>query len=187
MRSLLISWLSFQFLIPAFVAGYKIDQSCEDKGIAKNIRDAMTSAFERASDAYTTLTSPPLSADALELLGFLFTKDGANPAELISQGKLEKTIGVLQGINTNMRNEVTGDASVRPEDVVRTMATKAPKDHDRTDCCSRSYTAITTAGSPWKERWIFGKIPVCDAKLLRNHTLTAYSKRSQTEFPRAGL
>jgi hypothetical protein len=127
MRSLLISWLSFQILIPTFVAGYKIDQSCEDKGIAKDIRNAMTSAFERASGAYTTLTSPPLSADALELLGFLFTKDGANPAELISQGKLEKTIGVLQGINTNMRNKVTGDASVRPEDVVRAMPTKDPK------------------------------------------------------------
>ncbi|KAI4714120.1 hypothetical protein J4E89_001570 [Alternaria sp. Ai002NY15] len=117
MPSLLLSWFLFHALILAFVAGYKIDQSCEDKGITQDIRDAMTSAIEKAAGAYDTLTSP-LSDDALELLGFLFAKDGVSPAELMDKGKFGKTIGVLQNINANMWKEVTGTAEVLPEDVV---------------------------------------------------------------------
>ncbi|CAN9244307.1 unnamed protein product [Alternaria alternata] len=118
MWSLLLTSLFLKAFIPVYVSGYKIDQCCEDKGIAQDIRDAMTSAFEKAYDAYGILVSPPLHAEALELLGFLFAKDGVDPAKLVEEGKMAKTISVLQNINTNMRNEVTGHASVLPKDVV---------------------------------------------------------------------
>jgi hypothetical protein len=50
--------------------GYKIDESCEDKGITTDIRDAMTSAFEMANFAYALLTSDPVDEpDVLELVG----------------------------------------------------------------------------------------------------------------------
>jgi hypothetical protein len=118
MWSLFLTPLLLKAFIPVYVSGYKIDQSCEDIGIAQDIRDAMTSAFEKAYDAYGILVSPPLHAEALELLGFLFAKDGVDPAKLVEEGKMAKTISVLQNINTNMRNEVTGHASVLPKDVV---------------------------------------------------------------------
>jgi hypothetical protein len=107
--------------MPGFVAGYKIDQSCEDKGVAADIRNAMTSAFEMVSAAYTTLTSPPLSADARELLEFLFAKQGVNPDQLLQQGKLEKTVRLLENIQGHMEKEVTGDTLVSPMDVVRRL------------------------------------------------------------------
>jgi hypothetical protein len=36
----------------------------------------------------------------------------------VEEGKMAKTISILESMNTNMRNEVTGHASVLPEDVV---------------------------------------------------------------------
>jgi hypothetical protein len=118
LRLLLLLFL-FRTIAPAFVVGYKIDQSCEDKGITADIRDAMTSAFEMVSAAYTTLTSPTMSADALELVGFLFAREGADPAQLLQQGRLGKTIELLQNIQIHMEEEVTGDTPVSPKDVVR--------------------------------------------------------------------
>ena len=84
----------------------------------RDVQDAMTSAFSMVDAAYTTLMAPALSADALELVGFLFAKEGVDPAELLRTGKLDKTIGVLRRIRTNMRTEVTGDTTVSHLDVV---------------------------------------------------------------------
>jgi hypothetical protein len=100
--------------------GYKIDQSCEDKGITTDIRDAMTSAFEMANFAYALLTSDPVDEpDVLELVGFLFAKEGVDPAQLIRDGKLAKTLGVLGSINENMHTEVLDGATPDIKDVVR--------------------------------------------------------------------
>ncbi|KAI4671726.1 uncharacterized protein J4E78_000222 [Alternaria triticimaculans] len=102
----------------SFVQAYKIDQSCDAKGVTVDVRNAMTSAFEMVSAAYETLTQPPLSSDAQDLVGFLFAREGANPAQLLQQGKLEKTITLLRNIRTYMSTEVTGDATVSASDVI---------------------------------------------------------------------
>jgi hypothetical protein len=104
--------------MPFLIMGYKIDTSCDDKGITTDVRNAMTSAFEMVNAAYTTLRKPSLSADELELVGYLFAKEGEDPAQLLREGKMDKTMRVLHDIRGNMEQEVTGSAAVSNLDVV---------------------------------------------------------------------
>jgi hypothetical protein len=117
---------SFSFILlllsafpSCFVIGFKIDKSCEDKGIQNDIRDAMISAFTMANYAYALLTEDPVDPDTLELLGFLFAKEGVDPAQLLRDGKMAKTLEILRSITRNMYAEVVGDAIPQVEDVVR--------------------------------------------------------------------
>ncbi|KAF1836063.1 hypothetical protein BDW02DRAFT_629070 [Decorospora gaudefroyi] len=116
------SWLFLSLLLycslPVFVKSYKIDQSCEDKGIMQDVHNAMESAFIMVQSAIDSLAASPLDADTIELLGFLYAKKGDNPAQLIQQGKLAKTLRILRNINTNMRTEVIGDATPSGYDVI---------------------------------------------------------------------
>jgi hypothetical protein len=110
--------LSLSVFLPFPVSGYKIDGSCEDKGIATDIRNAMISAFEMVNAAHTTLTKPSLSTDELELLGNLFAKEGEDPAQLVRDGRLDKTIRILNDILTHMEREVTDSNAMTFMDVV---------------------------------------------------------------------
>jgi hypothetical protein len=103
---------------------YKIDQSCEEKDIKAEIQAAMISAFEIVNSAYALLNLDPVDVAMLELLGFLFAKDGVDPAQLLANGKVAKTLDILRAIDKNMRTEVVGDATPKVEDVVgRTLIT----------------------------------------------------------------
>jgi hypothetical protein len=109
----------FNAILSNAVLGYMIDQSCTDKGIEETVRNAIRSAFHMVDAAIAHLSTVPLAPDTIELLGFLFAKQNTNPAQLLHEGGLEKTLQVLQGITIFMRNEVTGDTIGNPKDVVR--------------------------------------------------------------------
>lgn len=151
-------FLAFHAIMSSFVQAYKIDQSCDAKGVTVDVRNAMTSAFEMVSAAYETLTQPPLSSDAQDLVGFLFAREGANPAQLLQQGKLEKTITLLRNIRTYMSTEVTGDATVSASDVVREPGMFCLAYADISS--SRSSSVTTIAGYNLKGTGTSGKIPV---------------------------
>ncbi|KAF1848131.1 uncharacterized protein K460DRAFT_333868 [Cucurbitaria berberidis CBS 394.84] len=110
--------LCLYFSLPAVSLAYKIDQSCTQKGIEQDVRNAMTSAFEMADAAIKLLTANPRNSDTIELLGFLFAKDGVDPRQLLDNGGLEKTTQVLRAINNLYRDEVTGNAPVSINDVI---------------------------------------------------------------------
>ncbi|KAF1836061.1 hypothetical protein BDW02DRAFT_596728 [Decorospora gaudefroyi] len=71
-----------------------------------------------AQSAIDALTADPLDADTIELLGFLYAKEGADPVQLIQQGKFEKTLEVLNSVITNMRTEVIGYTTPSHMDVI---------------------------------------------------------------------
>lgn len=110
--------LYFQLFYSAAILGYKIDQSCSQKGIENDVRGAMISAFEMVDAALAHLTADPVDNDTIELLGFLFAKDGEDPRQLLANGGMGKTSQVLRAINHRYRNEVTGDAAVGLNDLV---------------------------------------------------------------------
>jgi len=113
-------FLTISLLLPFIVKAYKIDASCEEKGIAADVRAAMGSAIQMVNAAYTTLAKPSvlLSDDEVELIRNLFAKDGLEPAQLIDDGKMDKTNRLLYSIQHNMGQEVTGSNSVPDTDVV---------------------------------------------------------------------
>lgn len=78
----------------------------------------MTSVFEMADAALGHLNANPVHKDTIELLGFLFAKDGVDPRQLLANGGLQKTSDVLRAINYRYRNEVTGDVTVGVNDLV---------------------------------------------------------------------
>lgn len=94
------------------VSGYKIDQSCAQKGIENDVRNAMTSAFEMVDAALDNLSATPVHADTVELIGFLFAKEGVNPRQLLESGQMKKTSQILRALKSRYRPEVTGEAAV---------------------------------------------------------------------------
>jgi hypothetical protein len=104
-------------LLQTLVLGFKIDQSCIQQGIEDLVRDAMRSAFEMAASARDRIDANPLDRDTAELVGFLFAKQNASPAQLRTSGQLAKTLNVLRNIYNNFRIEI-GSGNVPNDDVV---------------------------------------------------------------------
>lgn len=115
------------------VSGYKIDQSCVQKGIENDVRNAMTSAFEMVDAALENLSATPVHADTIELIGFLFAKKVVDPRQLLESGQMAKTSQVLRALKNRYRPEVIGDTSVGVNDLVRCL--------DSSYCFSRVLTA----------------------------------------------
>lgn len=71
---------------------YKIDSSCQLKGIDANIRDGMTSAFQIADAALRRLREQPLDQHTLDLVGFLFAREGAHVQQIFDEGGMVNAI-----------------------------------------------------------------------------------------------
>lgn len=95
-------------------ACYKIDSSCSAAGIEKDIRNAMTQAFEMVDSALAHLSQQPWDKPTTDYVRNLFTKDGRDPTKT----NMEKVKHVLKQIGKTYRQELTGNVEVPRDDVV---------------------------------------------------------------------
>ncbi|KAH3942841.1 hypothetical protein HBI56_053270 [Parastagonospora nodorum] len=101
------AFLASLLVLPFSVCSYKIDQSCNRKGVDGLVRDAMTNAFSMADSALRRLNQDPYDPHTEDLITHLFLpKNGQDPKD---RDKMSKVKRILEEVNKSYRLETTGE------------------------------------------------------------------------------
>lgn len=138
-RVFLVSLLAF----PLSSLSFKIDDSCEKKGLTTLVRDGMNGAFEMVDSALNRLNKSPYDEETSNYIRWLFLpKEGQDPND---RQKMEKLRLVFNNIRVRYRQEThVPNDQVPANDVVCILLARLEfMGLIRCDC--RLYTAMSLA------------------------------------------